>query len=65
MYIPDRTDLVGWARGAAARLAGDSAPRRRCAGEGETGVPELETGCRLAWEEAGGTRKLPMGLLGF
>ena len=51
--------------GAAAEGAGGVLPRRRSAGEGETGIPELETGCRLAWEGASGTRKLPMGLLGF
>ena len=45
--------------------AGGVPPRRRSAGESEAGVPELETGCRLAWEGASGTCKLPMGLLVF
>ena len=51
--------------GAVAEGAGSVLPRWRSAGEGETGVPELETGCHLACEGDSGTCKLPMGLLGF
>ena len=50
---------------AAALTAGAWLRGGELAGVGEPGVPELETGCRLAWEEASGTRKPPMGLLGF
>ena len=50
---------------AAALTAGAWLRGGELAGVGESGVPELETGCRLAWEEASGTRELPMGLLGF